>query len=165
MDGGTKTLFYSEYLPRSMRVGNEGSVSPVSDLLAFGLSICIVLGLGSALAGELIGDERRGASLTGEELEIIRDWRGWEENGDSILEEPRLISIRSGDRPSAVLGLEGDIYVSITWENGNLSGQFQDGRFLGTDQIPREAMILHGLTVLIQTDEGPVPGYLEGGRS
>ncbi len=148
-----------------MRVGNEGSVSPVSDLLAFGLSICIVLGLGSALAGELRRDDGRGASLSGEELEIIRDWRGWEENDDSLLEEPRLISIRSGDRPIAVLGLEGDVHVTITWEGGNLSGRFQDGRFLGTDQIPEGAMILHGLTVLIQTDEGPVPGYLEGGRS
>ncbi|MCK5772306.1 MAG: hypothetical protein KAH57_00820 [Thermoplasmata archaeon] len=148
-----------------MRVGNEGSVSPVGDLLAFGLSICIVLGLGSALAGELIGDERPVASLTGEELEIIRDWRGWEEDDDSIPEESLLISISSGDRPSAVLGLEGDIYVSITWESGDLSVWFQDGRLLGTDPIPEGTMMLHGLTVLIQTDEGPVPGYLEGGRS
>ena len=148
-----------------MRVGNEGSVSPIGDLLAFGLSICIVLGLGSALAGELIGDERPVDSLTGDELEIIRDWRGWEEHGDSILEESRLISIDSGDRPSAVLGLEGDIYVSITWESGNLSVRFEDGRFLGTGPTPEGAMILHGLTMLIQTEGGPVPGYLEGGRS
>ncbi len=148
-----------------MRVGNEGSVSPIGDLLAFGLSICIVLGLGSALAGELIGDERPVASLTGEELEIIRDWRGWEEDDDSIPEESLLISISLGDRPSAVLGLEGDIHVSITWETGNLSVWFQDGRFLGVDPILEGTMILHGLTVLIQTEDGPVPGYLEGGRS
>ena len=148
-----------------MRVGNEGSVSPVSDLLAFGLSICIVLGLGSALAGELRGDESQGSSLTGEELEIIRDWRGWEDDGDLILEMDRLISIGSGDRPRAVLGLEGDVLVKITWEIGNLSVWFRDGRFLGTDPIPNGSMILHGLTVLIQTDDGPVPGYLEGGRS
>lgn len=143
-----------------MRSGDAGSISPAGDLFAFGICIVIVLSLSSMvplLAGDGPGDE----GLPPRTLSAILAWRGWDRNGDGVLESESLREIFRSDGFGAPF--DDDLVVVISYAQERFEFQFHEG-----DCRPCEGQegfgIRHSLRVLVEEKGEYHPGTMTVGR-
>ena len=100
-----------------MRIGERGSLSPAGDLMAFGLTVVIVVSLYSLMVGS-ISDEGKGSELDPSVLGAIQDWSALDRDGDGVLEAQSVLDMRSGTSADP-FPMEGTYLVTINWSGSD----------------------------------------------
>ncbi|MBN1540413.1 MAG: hypothetical protein JW939_09735 [Candidatus Thermoplasmatota archaeon] len=142
-----------------MRIGDVGAVSHAGDLLAFSLAVVIVLSLiyGVGTIGSDEPDE--GPVDWVFVLGSIRTWKGFDPDGDGILEMEAISCLDSIKR--CPFPLNGDVTVFFRSVSISLGFHFSQGSLDSSVEMAEHRSIVHGCTVLIDNDDVVIPCIME----
>ncbi|MGA1865856.1 MAG: hypothetical protein ACMUFK_00145 [Thermoplasmatota archaeon] len=142
-----------------MRIGDVGAVSCAGDLLAFSLAIVIVLSLIYGV-GTMEGDGPEKDPVDWVfVLGSIRTWRGFDPDGDGILEMEAISSLDSFK--SCPFPLSGEVTVAFRSVSFFLSFHFSQGFLDSSVGMAEHRSIVHGCTVLIDNGAVMFPCVME----
>lgn len=146
-----------------MRIGDVGSVSPAGDLLAFGLAVLIVVGLGSGLY-DARDPRPEDAVISGRELDSIRSWVGFDPDGDGDVDALSVISLVERGVSGEPLPCRGDLIVGVEWGTVEHHLLFRDGIMEAVEGDAAGSGVRHSLTVVVDLGSGTTPGRIWGVR-
>ena len=141
-----------------MRVGDDASISPAGDMMAFAIAVGLVLAGLSVIRSEL---DRKDSNIYGpkaSEIEAAVSWRGYDRDRNGLIEYESIMGITNGSIESPVLPVDG--YVNITIESPTFSHSihFVNGYPIDGDcEILTGDVIRHSLLVSVETENRLVP--------
>ncbi|MBN1389481.1 MAG: hypothetical protein JXA22_02450 [Candidatus Thermoplasmatota archaeon] len=141
-----------------MRIGDVGAVSHIGDLLAFSLAVVIVLSLTYGIG--MMENDPAGETVDWVHvLSSIRTWKGFDPDGDGILETCTTFSTE--DIQSTSFPLEGRVLVTFRSETFLIGFHFVDGEFERSKGAPQHDSMVHGCTVLVEDGTILIPCLME----
>ncbi|MGA1822594.1 MAG: hypothetical protein ACMUIG_08700 [Thermoplasmatota archaeon] len=141
-----------------MRVGDDASISPAGDMMAFAVAVGLVFAALSVIGSELEREDRNYPSPNASDLEAVISWRGYDQDRNGLIEYESITGILNGSAESPILPVDG--YVNITIESPTFSHSihFMDGFPIDSEYgILTDDVIRHSLMVSVETGDGLVP--------
>lgn len=139
-----------------MRIGDVGSISPSGELVAFALAVSVVLALSIYLTSLQEGEEP--PVISAEEIRTISLWKGLDPDQDG------LIMVKDGELVTDLekwpFPLSGRIGLVLSHNDLEMTWFCDEGVIIKNVEDFRISSEVHGLSILIKTEDATIPGVL-----
>lgn len=138
-----------------MRVGDDASISPAGDMIAFAVSMGLVMLALTVIGSDMNADDPRESGLKASDLESASTWRGFDRDRNGRIEYESMADI---DNVSYELPIEGYVNVTIRSRTFEYSFHFMDGRLIENETgFVVEETLRHSVMVSVETSNETIP--------